>query len=137
MCELPTTLVKALKAREVIPFVGAGVSRAVADEAGQPLFPTWRGLLDAAVERLRAEGLDKKAKRVQADLEDGEFLDAAKVARDALGVLWYDFLKVQFDPPPKRVAQTTLDVARAIWQLGSRLVVTHQLRQSARVGESE
>ena len=124
MRDLPSTLVAALKARTVIPFAGAGVSRAVADEAGQPLFPTWRGLIEAAVERLRAEGLDKKAKRVQADLEDGEFLDAAKVARDALGVLWYDFLKVQFDPPQKRVAQTTLDVARAVWQLGSRLVVT-------------
>ena len=124
MWNLPSTLVEALKAREVIPFAGAGVSRGVTDEAGQPLFPTWRGLLLAAAERLRTEGLTTKANRVQATVEDNEYLDAAKVARDALGALWFDFLKAQFDPPAGCVRPASLDVARAVWRLGSPLVVT-------------
>src|ERR1039458_7577714 len=99
MGNLPSTLVDALKAREVIPFAGAGVSRAVTDEAGRHLFPTWRGLLRAASDRLRTEGLTTKANRVQATLEDNEYLDAAKVARDAPGGLWVPFLKTQIDPP--------------------------------------
>src|ERR1035438_5463416 len=85
MGNLPSNLVEALKAREVIPFAGAGVSRAVTDEAGRHLFPTWRGLLLAASDRLRTEGLTTKANRVQATLEDNEYLEAAKVAPAAPG----------------------------------------------------
>ncbi|MGA2738415.1 MAG: SIR2 family protein, partial [Bryobacteraceae bacterium] len=124
MGNLPSNLVEALKAREVIPFAGAGVSRAVTDDAGQSLFPTWHGLLLAAAERLRTEGLTRKANRVQANLEDSEYLDAAQVARDALGALWFPFLKAQFDPLAGHVRQASLDLARAIWRLGSPLVVT-------------
>ena len=124
MGNLPSNLVEALKAREVIPFAGAGVSRAVTDEAGRPLFPTWRGLLLAASDRLRTEGLATKANRVQATLEDNEYLDAAKVARAALGALWFPFLKAQFDPPAEHVRPASLDAARAVWRLGSPLVVT-------------
>src|SRR5580658_7902554 len=119
---------EALKAREVIPFAGAGVSRAVTDDAGRHLFPTWRGLLMAASDRLRTEGLTQKAKRVQATLEDSDdpdaYLEAAKVARDGLGALWFPFLKAQFDPPAEHVRPASLDVARAVWRLGSPLVVT-------------
>lgn len=122
--QLPSALIAALKSRAVIPLVGAGVSRAVTDAAGCPLFPTWRGLLEAAGQRLREENLATKANRVQATLEDNEYLDAAKVARDALGPLWLDFLKAQFDPPSHLARPESLDLARAIWSLGSRLVLT-------------
>ncbi len=124
MPDLPSTLVEALKARAVLPFVGAGVSRAVTDEAGQPLFPTWRGLLDAASERLRTDLQIKKANLIQALLEDDQYLNAAEVTRDALGVRWFPFLKAQFDPPANRVLPESLDVAKAVWRLGSPLVVT-------------
>ncbi len=124
MRDLPSTLVEALKTRSVIPFVGAGVSRAVTDEAGQCLFPTWRGLLLTAAERLRIEGRATKAKRIEADVEDEDYLHAAELARDALGTLWFDFLRAQFDPPAGRVQPASLDVARAVWRLGSPLVVT-------------
>lgn len=77
-----------------------------------------------APERLRTEGLTTKANRVQATLQDNEYLDAAKVARDARGALWFDFLKAQFDPPAERVRPASLDVARAVWRLGSPLLVT-------------
>ena len=121
---LPDSLVAALKEHEVIPFAGAGVSRAVTDAAGQHLFPNWRELLVAAVERLRTGGLPKKAKLVDALLENDEYLDAAKHARDAMGTLWFDFLSSQFDPLSERAQPASLDLARAVWRLGSPLVVT-------------
>src|ERR1035441_7916995 len=99
MGNLPSTLVDALKAREAIPFAGAGVSRAVTDDAGRHLFPTWRGLLLAASDQLRAEGLTRKANRVQATLEDNDdpdaYMDAAKVARDAPGRLGVPLFEAQ------------------------------------------
>src|ERR1022692_2621302 len=105
MGNLPSTLVEALKAREVIPFAGAGVSRAVTDEAGRHLFPTWRGLLLAASDRLRTEGLTTKANRVQATLEDNDdpdaYMDAAKVAPDAPGAPWVPVFTAQIDPPAR------------------------------------
>lgn len=116
MVDLPSTLVDALKAREAIPFAGAGVSRAVTDEARRPLFPTWRGLLLAASDRLGADHQTAKANRVKATMEDTDdpdaYLEAAKVARDALGALWFPFLKAQFDPPAEHVRPASHDVAR-------------------------
>src|ERR1039458_2135983 len=49
---------------------------------------------------------------------------AAEVARDGLGALWFPFLKAQFDPPAEHVRQASLEAARAVWRLGSPLVVT-------------
>ncbi len=121
---LPDSLIKALQAGEVIPFVGAGVSRAVIDSEGQPLFPTWRGLLLATAEKLRADGMTKQADLVQALLGVDDYLLAAERARGALGAFWFDFLSSQFDPPSERVRPASLDVARAVWRLGSPLVVT-------------
>jgi hypothetical protein len=124
MNSLPSTLIEALKNRSVIPFVGAGVSRAVTDESGQNLFPTWREFLLAAAERLRDERMIPQANRVQATVECDDYLDAAKVARNALGPTWFDFLKAQFDPPASRARPAGLELARVVWRLGSPLAVT-------------
>ena len=86
----PHGLIEKLHKGEVIPFVGAGVSRAVRDLSGQPLFPSWPELLARAVERLRADQNHKKANRAAGELEDNDYLAAAK----------------------------------AVWQLGSQLVIT-------------
>jgi len=90
MAPLPHGLIEKLHKGEVIPFVGAGVSRAVTDLSGQPLFPSWPELLARAVERLRADQNHKKANRAAGELEDNDYLAAAK----------------------------------AVWQLGSQLVIT-------------
>ena len=124
MQDLPATLVKALGDGTLIPFVGAGVSRAVTNAAGVYLFPTWRELLLRAAERLKADGLATKASRVTATLEDGDYLDAARVARDAMDAGWFDFLRAQFDPPPALARPESLELARLVWRLGSPLVVT-------------
>jgi len=93
----PHGLIEKLHKGEVIPFVGAGVSRAVTDLSGQPLFPSWPELLARAVERLRADQNHKKANRAAGELEDNDYLAAAKTARDGLGADWFPFLNSQFD----------------------------------------
>ena len=40
------------------------------------------------------------------------------------GRVWSEFLKQQLDPDKERVDERTLELARAIWSLGSRLVIT-------------
>ena len=53
---IPRDLQQRLRARKVIPFVGAGVSRAVRHEdTGEPLFPTWKQLLQNAITELTAD----------------------------------------------------------------------------------
>ena len=64
MSALPKSLIDALSSRDVIPFVGAGVSLAVTDAAGAPLFPSWSELLTRAAERLRADHNHTKANAV-------------------------------------------------------------------------
>lgn len=124
MANLPKTLVDKLRSGEVIPFVGAGVSMAVRDTAGAALFPSWGELLRRAVARLREEQNDRKAKRAEGELEDGDYLSAARTARDGLGAGWYGFLREQFDRTPEEARAETLELARAVWRLGSKLVIT-------------
>ena len=81
MSALPKSLIDALSSRDVIPFVGAGVSLAVTDAAGAPLFPSWTELLTRAAERLRADQHRTKANAVDALIADSDFLPAAEKAR--------------------------------------------------------
>jgi len=124
MAPLPHGLIEKLHEGKVIPFVGAGVSRAVTDLSGQPLFPSWPELLARAVERLRADQNHKKANRAAGELEDNDYLAAAKTARDGLGADWFPFLNSQFDLDLTRAREDSLAAAKAVWQLGSQLVIT-------------
>lgn len=114
-----------------MPFVGAGVSMSVRDRTtGRPLFPSWRELLGRAAARLEGERDKRKASRasvVRGLLELGgsdNYLEAAKHARDGLGASWYGFLKTQLNPSRQSVDEQSLETARAVWGLGSRLVIT-------------
>ncbi|SFF19819.1 SIR2-like domain-containing protein [Nannocystis exedens] len=108
-----------------MPFVGAGVSRAVTNRAGQPVFPTWRELLERAAQQLHADQKAEEARAVRARLERGEYLAAAQLARDGLrGRRWRDFLLHQFDPDIAEIDRSTLAWAESIWSLGSDVVVT-------------
>jgi tetratricopeptide (TPR) repeat protein len=126
MSQLPDSLKQALQARNVIPFVGAGVSLAVKDKQGESLFPSWRNLLLGAVERLKNENRNSKAMRVEGAISDNppDFLDAAKQASEGLGSQWYDYLGNVFDRRFDEVEVNSLELARLLWQLGSNLIVT-------------
>ena len=136
---IPATLRDRLHRRLVIPFVGAGVSRAVMrkDDPRKPLFPSWNELLRAAADHLELEGKPSDASFVRSSLglDPPKYLDAAGHARESLGPLWYDFLKQQLGHKHEMADEGSLALAQAVWNLGSKLVITtnydHVLRWNA------
>lgn len=122
-----------LRERKVIPFVGAGVSRAVDGASGGPAFPSWKELLLEAARE--AEPRHAELIRAFLDLPAPRYHDAAGEARRQLGDLrWYAFLRRRLGLGRDGVDPATLELARLVWALGSRLVVTtncdHVLRWS-------
>jgi tetratricopeptide (TPR) repeat protein len=126
---IPKSLQDALKARQVIPFVGAGVSRAIRkkDDAETPLFPSWWEFLSLAADKLEKEGKTPKANVIKSLLEDVplNYLDIAQRSFDSLGIpLWNDLLMQTFKRDEKEADEKTLELAQLVWQLGSNLVFT-------------
>lgn len=125
---IPGILEEALRAHNVIPFVGAGVSMEVRDrETGARLFPSWKKLLTQAAQYLEDQKKAAYANLVRSLLEldrPEEYLEAARRARDGLGPAWSRFLKEQLDISYDRSGIDSLRLARAIWELGSRLLIT-------------
>jgi hypothetical protein len=125
---VPETLIDRLRAGRVIPVVGAGVSETVIGRTSRRhLYPNWQELLRHAADRLRAEQKEPHANLVSNLIEIGkpeDYLDAARRAFDGLGPSWYDFLREQFGYPKESVDDGSLELARMIWRLGSRIVVT-------------
>ncbi len=123
MSAIPKALLDALKTGRVVPFVGAGVSLAVKGADGKALFPGWGQLFELAAKRLESAGKAHDAVIVRAFLNKKEFLKAADAAREGLGGQWNDFLMKTFDPHAEPPA-AGLELARAVWRLGSKLVIT-------------
>jgi hypothetical protein len=125
MTSIPHQLKESLQKGLAIPFVGAGISMPVKDKNGNALFPSWKSLLELAAIRLEeADNKPDEANIVKGYVKTNRLLDAAKEAKQALAANWFDFLKQQFDHSEKDVDQDSLELARAIWQLGSKLIIT-------------
>lgn len=127
MRKFPRSLVEALRQGRVLPFVGAGVSRSVHDRLGRPAFPTWVELLERAGEWLREEQKPEEAERLGECLGGPrpDFLTAAQIARAGLsGRRWGDFLRRQFNLQSEQIEPSSMELARAIWSLGSNLLIT-------------
>ena len=125
---IPETLRQRLREGKVIPFVGAGVSMSVRErDGGGPLFPSWREMLERAALRLGVEGNDEQAGLVRSflNLKMPNYLEAARYAREGMGAaIWFDFLREQLDKSPDDAVPASLELAKAVWQLGSELVIT-------------
>ncbi|HZH31413.1 MAG TPA: tetratricopeptide repeat protein [Pyrinomonadaceae bacterium] len=125
---LPKALQDSLRAGNVIPFVGAGVSMSVLNaETGERLFPGWRELLEQAAGRLEEEDRISYANDVRAllGLSKPNYLEAARLAREGLGeAIWHSFLEGQLDYPRERAKPDSLRLAEAIWKLNSQLIIT-------------
>lgn len=95
-------------------------------DGGGSLFPSWKALLSGAADRLAREDKPAPSKLVLAhlDMDPPMLLDAARHARRALGPSWFDLLAERFDPPRSRAEPESLTLARAVWTLGSNLIVT-------------
>jgi hypothetical protein len=106
----------------------AGVSLAVKEAVAphENLFPSWTGLLLHGAARIQA-GDPARADLIRALLGDREpdYLQAATRLRAAMrGPVWPDFLKEQLDPLRDSADDHSLALARAVWNLGSRLILT-------------
>ncbi len=124
---IPQSLVDALRAGQVVPFVGTGVSMAVRRADGTALFPSWAGLLERGADRLDRESKGAEAGAVRDLLTDRspDYLQAAEKLREGLGgALWGRFLKEEIDLSSSAADDATLDLARAVWGLGSLLLLT-------------
>src|SRR4051812_32914743 len=123
----PNTLLESLRSRRVVPFVGAGVSREVRSATtGKSLFPSWRELLFHAADALDQENKPLWARLVRTLLEvdEPDYLQSAKVAKEHLGATWFEFLKKHLDHSHASVAGDSLQLARLVWNFQSNLVIT-------------
>lgn len=125
MADIPASLTKAIQNRNVIPFIGAGVSMAVDDvQTGKPLFPSWPQALHNAAKILTDDGNHDAANQIRACLTTtpADYLEAAEIAHDNLN--WEEFLVDMFDLDFKRAKFNSLDLARSVWKLGSNFLIT-------------
>ncbi|MEP7384464.1 MAG: SIR2 family protein [Gemmatimonadota bacterium] len=123
MSDLPQSLVDALRAGTLIPFVGAGVSvGAVRQLAPEYRFPDWKGLIEALAARLVLEGKAADAATVRATVAN-DTMAAAELAMQALGRKpFLDVMEGLFDR--RRPRDADLSLVSAIWQLRPPFVVT-------------
>ncbi len=123
MADLPQSLVDALRAGTLIPFVGAGVSvGAVRQLPPQYRFPDWKGLIEALADRLVAEGMADNAATVRATLANDAMAAAAQAMQFLGRKPFQEVMESLFDRLCPRGAD--LSLVSAIWQLRPPFVVT-------------
>ena len=97
-------------------------------KTGRSLFPSWKDLLLSAADFLAREGKTISAKLIRTQIETEipkNYLAAANVAKDELGSpRWFEFLKTEIDLSRELVEDGSLEMAKKVWCLGSRLIVT-------------
>lgn len=127
------SLEKALKTGQVIPFVGAGISRAIEKKekdptkSFNPLFPSWKEYVETLAKTLVNEGKPNEAILVEALVNSAKpkYLEAMQHAFEELGSpLWYEKLNEYFKIDESKADESTLELPRLIWELGSNVVFT-------------
>jgi hypothetical protein len=117
---IPRELVRAVKNKRIVPFIGAGVSMGVKRD----LFPSWKDLVERLA-TLIAEDPDGEpvAERVRHLRDGGDYPQAAEVAFQKLGAFRFNReLRAAL-----RVAQPSdgnLSVPQGVWALRPPLVIT-------------
>lgn len=127
--EIPVNLKKSVQSGNLIPFVGAGVSRNVKFRGMQDEekhFPLWHDLVRTGAEVLRPiKNLEAEAIIAQLRTDQPDLLALATKLREQMGPSsWARCLRDQLNPPFARINQESLQIARLIWGLQSSLIVT-------------
>jgi tetratricopeptide (TPR) repeat protein len=119
-------LAEKVQRQRITPFVGAGVSQAVQDVTGKPVFPNWKDLLHDAADLVERESPSHASLiRNFLKLPVPRYYDAAGTAREQLGDRrWYEFLLARLGVGKERIHPASLELGERIWGLGSRLVIT-------------
>ena len=124
-------LERAARKGRLLPFVGAGVSAQVKKkDCPEPLFMTWSELVNAIGRALNGESFTtgealQHKQNFDKFLALNQFPQAAAEARKCLSEdVWYDLLEGAFLRYKEDANEKTLEYARRLWTLNSRLVLT-------------
>lgn len=145
--KIPKSLIDALIAGDVVPFIGAGVSMAVKkaplealfDKDGKErrdkhgdiiyksLFPSWKEYIEILAKALEDEIKPHDAQfiRSSVNIAKPKYLDAMQHAFHELGKdVWYETLDEYFKKNETEAAQDSLELPKLVWQLGSNVIFT-------------
>lgn len=125
--QFPEALIEAVRHSRLVPFVGSYVSRQARDKQGHPLFRGWHHLLTLAMDYLREndQGSEERLLGRLLEKRQPDYYQAALSARSSMGELhWQKFIYQNLNPDFDRLDTSSIDPARAIWDLGSKLVIT-------------
>ncbi|OMO23166.1 SIR2 family protein [Vibrio lentus] len=122
MAKIPNSLIEQLNVNDVVPLIGAGVSMSLTKN-DKRLFPSWKGLLEAAGEKLKSEGQDDGATLVNIYIKEGKYQKAAEEAHQRLkGKIWINFIREQFDHPLEELDIDCKELPKSIWELSNRII---------------
>ncbi|MGZ8944043.1 MAG: SIR2 family protein [Methylococcaceae bacterium] len=123
MDNIPQGLHEAINSKQLIPIVGAGVSKSIKNKQGEGVFPSWIELLEKAANELKKQAENNKARLVESFLKEPDFQQAAKYAYEGLkGPNWYNFFKSQFFPEFDTLDSGSASLPKAIWQLSNQII---------------
>jgi len=120
-------LKKLIAQKKVIPFVGAGVSMSVLNKEGNNVFLSWKQLLEKFADKLEESGRDAQAMSVRASLPvKTNYLSIADDIKDFFPneKFYYKALEEFFDIKNGDIDESSLELAKAIWSLKSKLIIT-------------
>ena len=109
---------------KVIPFVGAGVSKPVKYKSGEEVFVNWKELLIKLNEKISKESRTAVINALLND-EPINYLEIAdKIEEELTPNEFNKALKEVFDIDFNNVDNSTLELAKAVWELGCKLIIT-------------
>jgi hypothetical protein len=121
---LTPSLISALASKSILPLVGAGVSMSLRNTDGNPVFPSWSGLLESAADKLSKENDENSATLITTFLKTKDYQQAAKYAYDGLihKGMWHDFIQEQFDINLLSLAEESAELPKSIWKLSNQII---------------
>jgi len=120
--DLHRDLIKAAENKKLLPIVAAGVSMSVLDENNEPLFLSWKAVLQAVSAQLKKSD---KSDQETADIIDGmlsagDYQEAADYARQGLkGDSWSDFFEQHFNHD---LTGLDLTLSERIWEISQSII---------------
>ena len=117
-------LKRLISENKVIPFIGAGVSKAVKFKNGEDAFIDWKELLESFIVKINNP---KKVNVIQALLDDEpiDYLEVADKITKSLTINDFNkVLKKTFDIDYNEINKDTYSLAQSIWDLKSNLIIT-------------
>lgn len=120
---VPDRLIEAAQQRNLVPLLGAGISRQAISHTKKRPFPNWRELLDFLIESALAKKFIKASekKEMRGLLDKGQYLMVAEQLRYSLPTDEYtSLLKEAFNPP----GAAPTEIHKAMFRLNAPLILT-------------